>query len=284
MRHAVRILCLAAVVWFLSGGMSTAQTSRSRGPVKVGAVTLDVIAEGQGPLIVLLPSRGRDSEDYDDVAAGIARVGYRVLRPQPRGIEGSSGPLEGISLHDLAADIAGLIEREGGGKPAVIVGHAYGNWVARMTAVDHPRLVRGVVIAAAAAKAYPPGLSEAVTKSADMSLPDSERLKYLQYAFFAPGHDASVWLKGWYLAASKAQEQAAKAVKQSDWWSGGTAPILDLQADLDPFKPAASRNELKDEFGSRVTIAVIANASHALIPEQPDAVVAAITGWVRGLP
>jgi acetyl-CoA C-acetyltransferase len=34
----------------------------------------------------------------------------------------------------------------------VIVGHAFGNWVARMTAVDYPQLVRGVVIAAAAAK------------------------------------------------------------------------------------------------------------------------------------
>ena len=41
---------------------------------------------------------------------------------------------------------------------------------------------------------------------------------------------------------------------------------------------------MKDEFGERITIAVVPNASHALIPEQPHAVVAAIVDWVRKLP
>jgi hypothetical protein len=42
-------------------------------------------------------------------------------------------------------------------------------------------------------------------------------------------------------------------------------------------------NELKDELGDRVSVAVIRNASHALLPEQPAAVVDAIVAWVRGL-
>jgi hypothetical protein len=42
-------------------------------------------------------------------------------------------------------------------------------------------------------------------------------------------------------------------------------------------------NELRDELGSRVTVAVIRDASHALLPEQPRAVVEAIVAWVRGL-
>jgi hypothetical protein len=37
-------------------------------------VTIDVIDEGNGPLMVLLPSAGRDSEDYDKVAEGLARA------------------------------------------------------------------------------------------------------------------------------------------------------------------------------------------------------------------
>jgi hypothetical protein len=41
---------------------------------------------------------------------------------------------------------------------------------------------------------------------------------------------------------------------------------------------------MKDEFGQRVTVAVIPHASHALIPEQPQAVVAALVGWIKGLP
>src|SRR6516165_9317415 len=92
-------------------------------------VTIDLIAEGAGPLVVMLPSRGRDSEDYDEVAAGIARAGFRVLRPQPRGTGASTGPMQGVTLHDFARDVATVIEHERAG-PAVIVGHAYGNWVA----------------------------------------------------------------------------------------------------------------------------------------------------------
>lgn len=284
MWRGVRLVVAAVGLWATSTVGADAQVERHREVIRSGNVSLDVIVEGRGPLIVLLPSRGRDSEDYDEVAAGIAAAGFRVARPQPRGIAGSTGPMDGITLHDLANDIATVIEREGGGAPAVVVGHAYGNWVARMTAVDHPKLVRGVIIAAAAAKKYPPELSAAVSKSGDPSLPDEERLKYLHYAFFAPGHDARIWLTGWWPEASRSQDRAAKATKQSEWWSAGAVPLFDLQAASDPFKPAASRNELKEEFGDRVTIAVIPDASHALIPEQPHAVVAAIVGWVRRLP
>ena len=266
----------------LSAGV-TASPARTRVLVAAGPATIDVIAEGAGPLVVLLPSRGRDSEDYDAVAADIAGQGFRVLRPQPRGMHGSTGPLDGLTLHDYAADVAAVIAAERAG-PAVIVGHAYGNWVARMTAVDHPAEVRGVVLAAAAAKRYPPGLSVIVTKSADMSLPEAERLGYLQGAFFAPGHDPSAWLTGWFEAAGRSQRDAAERTKQSEWWAGGTVPLLDLQAGRDPFKPADSREELKDEFGDRVTIVVVPDTSHALLPEAPAAVADAIVGWIRGLP
>ena len=256
---------------------------RTRGIVVCGDARIEVIAEGAGPLVVLLPSRGRDSEDYDEVAAGIARAGFRVLRPQPRGTGASTGPMTGLTLHDFAGDVAAVIAHAGGG-PAVVAGHAFGNWVARMTAADHPQLVRGVIILAAAAKTYPKALAEAVTKCADLTLADAERLKYLRATFFAPGHDACVWLKGWYPEVNASQFAAGRATRQEEWWGAGRAPLLDLQAALDPFKPRETTNELKDELGGRVTIAVIPDASHALIPEQPAAVVEAIVAWMRKLP
>jgi pimeloyl-ACP methyl ester carboxylesterase len=271
--------------------LNTAAVSaeRFREIVAYQDVRVDVIVEGRGPTVVLLPSRGRDSEDFDDIAAGIAGAGFHLLRPQPRGAGSSTGPMNGLSLHDFARDVAEVIRHDGGG-PAVIVGHAFGNWVARMTAVDHPQLVRGVVIAAAAAKAYPTGfagakeLSEGVKKAGDLSLPDDQRLRYLRAVFFAPGNDAAIWLKGWHPEVDEAQSAAGRATKQSAWWPGGTAPLLDLQAELDPFKPRGMMNEMKEEFGDRVTIVVIPNASHALIPEQPAAVSEAIVAWMRKLP
>lgn len=242
-------------------------------------ITVDLITQGAGPLVVLLPSAGRDSLDFDDLAASLAREGYRVLRPQPRGVFGSTGPMTGITLHDLARDVAVVIEEEGGG-PAFVAGHAFGQWVARMTAVDHPDLVRGVMLIAAAAKSIPAELSAGVNKCSDPATPRDERLALLQKLFFAPGHDPSGWLEGWHLPARTCQRVASAATGQAEWWGGGSALILDLQAALDPFKPREKRDELRDELGERVTVEVIEGASHALIPEQPAAVVAALVRWM----
>jgi pimeloyl-ACP methyl ester carboxylesterase len=253
-------------------------------------IRIEVAIEGRGPLIVMLPSRGRGAEDFDEIAGELVKAGFRVLRPQPRGAALSLGPMQNLTLHDLARDVATVIRNAGDGAPAIIVGHAFGSWVARMTAVDHPDLVRGVVMIAAAAKAYPAGfadakeLSEAVRKSSDYALPPGERLKLLRLAFFAPNSDAKIWLDGWHPAAGEMQSAAGRATNQSDWWSGGAVPLLDLQGELDPFKPRAAQNEMRDEFGERASVVVIPNASHALIPEQPAAVRDAILAWIGKLP
>ena len=73
------------------------------------------------------------------------------------------------------------------------------------------------------------------------------------------------------------------AVKADVWWHAGSAPILELIPDADPFKPRERWRELTDELGERVQVEVIAGASHALFPEQPQAVAAAIDGWARVL-
>jgi pimeloyl-ACP methyl ester carboxylesterase len=272
------VLAIAAVSW------PTAVTAeRTRVLVRYSGIVIETIVDGQGPAVVLLPSLARDSEDYDAVAESLANGGLRVLRPQPRGLGKSVGPLSGITLHDFARDVAEVIRQQGNGR-AVVVGHAYGNWVARMTAADHPSLVRGVVIAAAASKQYDLTLRTDIDKAGDPALPEAVRIEALRKAFFAPGNDPRVWLSGWHPHIREAQRAAAAAVPQEQWWPGGSAPMLDLQADRDPFRTEATRHEIKNEFGARVTIAVIANSSHALFPEQPQAVASAIKEWIARLP
>jgi pimeloyl-ACP methyl ester carboxylesterase len=178
--------------------------------------------------------------------------------------------------------VATIIAREKAG-PAVIAGHAYGNWVARMTATDHPELVRGIVLVAAAAKTFPDELRAVVQKSGDAKAPPEERLAALQKGFFKPGHDASVWLKGWAPEANRLQGLAATNTKQAEYWQAGKTPMLDLVPDSDPFKPKDKWNESRDEFGERVTVKIIPDASHALVPEQPKAVAAAMIEWMKKL-
>src|ERR1700709_2555578 len=66
-----------------------------------GDVTIEVLTQGRGPLILLLPSLARDSEELGEWAARIASAGYRVIRPRPRGFGRSKGPMENLTLHDF---------------------------------------------------------------------------------------------------------------------------------------------------------------------------------------
>ena len=54
-----------------------------------------VTVAGEGPALVLLPSLGRGAEDFDALVPPLAAAGHRVIRPQPRWVGDSTGPVEG---------------------------------------------------------------------------------------------------------------------------------------------------------------------------------------------
>ena len=73
----------SAIVLLALSSMWAAPATRS--VIHRDGVAIEVIAQGRGPLLILLPSLGRDSEEFDPVAEQMAAAGFRVLRPQPRG-------------------------------------------------------------------------------------------------------------------------------------------------------------------------------------------------------
>ncbi len=263
---------------------ATAMAQRTREVLRRDDVRIEVIAEGRGPLLVLLPSLGRDSEEFDPVAERLAAGGLRVLRPQPRGYGRSSGPMTHITLHDYARDVAAVIEHENAG-PAILAGHAFGHFVAKMTAVDFPQLTRAVILIGAAQKKPDPAVQRSVAIATDPSQPEAARLQALQHVFFAPGNDPTSWLTGFHASVRNAEIVARDSTPQQEYYSGGTAPMLDIQGDNDPYKPPSAANELVDEFGAaRVSVVRIPHAAHAIMVEQPGAVADAILTWVRRLP
>ena len=237
---------------------------------------IETYVDGHGPTLVIFPSYGRDGGvDYDDITTRAAEAGWHVLRPQPRGVAGSTGPMTGVTLHDLADDVATVIQELGVGR-AVLLGHAFGHALARMVATDHPDLVAAVVLAASQASKVPPEIAKTPLIAGDPARPQAERLDVLRRTFFAPGHDARPWLSGWYPETLRMQHEAAQAVPQSVYWACGRVPMLEVFGTVDPFKPKAYWRELSDQFGDGVTSVRIEDASHALFPEQPDQVAQAV--------
>lgn len=252
------------------------------------AVQIEFDDQGAGPIICILPSLARSGRDYDEVAGKLVAAGFRVLRPEPRGVGLSRGPMENLDLHDFARDVAAVLDHEATG-PIVVVGHAWGSQPARTLAADRPDLVRGIVMAAASAGKLLPGstekaysrLRDAIDGAGDLSLPTSRRLECLRKAFFAPGHDPSVWLDGWFPAAHEAQGRAREMTPVDDYFSGGViVPILDLQAEHDA---VVIPHVMKPYLGDRVTVQVVRDAGHAMAPEQPQAMSDAIADFARAV-
>jgi pimeloyl-ACP methyl ester carboxylesterase len=246
------------------------------------SISIEAYDQGSGPVIVILPSLGRSANDYDIVASFLMEDGWRIIRPQPRGVGNSTGPMDNLTLHDFAADVAMVMDQRQIG-PSIIVGHAWGSQPARMLAVDRPDLVCGVIMAAASAGKLPPGSNErpyrrgreAIDGSGNMELSEEQRLEFLRQAFFAPGHNASDWLGGWHAATHRAQAHARDFTPIDEYFSAGdTVPLLDLQAEHDA---VVVKDVFKPALGARVEVITIQNAGHALAPEQPKAMADAIT-------
>ncbi|TAM52199.1 MAG: alpha/beta hydrolase [Paraburkholderia sp.] len=262
--------------------LASAAAELHRHTIATDGGAIEYLDWGSGPSIVMIASLGRGAEDFGEIASGLADRGFRVIAPQPRGIGQSTSSSNPMTLHDYAADVAAVIEQTGTG-PAVVLGHAYGNTVARTLAADRPDLVSGVILVAASGRSpLDKEVRMAIAKASDLSVPAAQRLHSLEVAYFAKGNDAKVWLDGWYPDLQKRQWKAFNTSKPDEYIAaGGRVPILDIQGEEDAVIPGKYSQDLRHELGERVSVVVIPHAGHALIPEQPTAVINAITDWLR---
>jgi len=264
-----------------------------------GNISIEALVEGSGPPVVMIASLGRPAQDFGDLSRRVAASDFAAVSLQPRGIGKSAGPMLGVSLVDLAGDVAIAVERLARG-PAVLIGHAFGQRVARMLATTRPDLVKGIVMLAAGGKvAVPQRAREALLGCFDLSLPDDVRIENVRYAFFAPGNNPAVWRLGWHPEVARMQRatttgldgdapaagniRGGPAASVEAWWAGGSAPLLVVQGLQDTVALPENGRLLKAEFGDRVQLTEVDQAGHALLPEQPDIVAANVLAFLRGL-
>lgn len=250
--------------------------------VRAGPAILQVTIRGKGEPIVFIPSRGRSVKDFDALSNRLEQAGYQVILPEPRGIGGSAGPLKNITYHDLASDVAATIESLVG-RPATIIGHDFGNRIARTLASDYPRLVKQLILLSAGGMVpRSPEMEELTTQFWESALSREDRLTAIRRIFFAAGNDLPrAWEEGWHFDVARAQRGSDARTPLKEWWAGGSAPMLVVQGTKDVVAVPENARRLAAEFPDRVTVVEIPHAGHALLPEQPEQVENAILAYLH---
>eukprot|EP00439_Symbiodinium_sp_Y106_P089435 s1_g1971.t1 len=251
-----------------------------------GDETRGYYVAGSGPTVVLLASLGRAASDFNELVISLNQAGYRTVAIDPPGIGDSTlMDAEGMTGHDLADGVHEIVEKEvPAGEQIAVLGHAFGNRIARTYAADYPERVAATVLVAAGGKvAIDPKAAEALRSTFLTFMPDWWRRPKVRYAFFSGDNEIpDYWMGGWSTGTAQPQGHTTRTTPSEDFWGGGTAPMLVVQAMDDTIAPPEHTAVLlKEEFGDRVTVAEIENAGHALLPEQPEKVAESILAFLK---
>jgi pimeloyl-ACP methyl ester carboxylesterase len=248
--------------------------------VDVGAARLECTVSGSGDPLVVLANAGCSTGYLERF--GERLPGSQIIAINMRGVGASRGPLDTATLHDLASDVAGVLEALQCG-PVPILGHAFGNRIARCVAADHPALVRGVILVAAGGLIGPSTPLGSAFRDAPPAMLTGPQCVALGARWLSPASDPSVLASvACWPQVHIAHLATSQGVARDDWWTGGTAPLLVIQGLDDIAAPPANGHALRDQLGERVHLVDIPRAGHFVIVEQPDPVAAAVTDFIGG--
>jgi pimeloyl-ACP methyl ester carboxylesterase len=250
--------------------------------IDVGDATLECILCGSGAPVVLLANAGCSTGYFDQLARVLTTRGFLTISINMRGVGGSCGSLDGATLHDLASDVAGVIKAIGCG-PAHLVGHAFGNRIARCLAVDQPPLVRSVTLLAAGGLIAPPTgpIGTHFRNATQARMNGSDCVTVLGARWLSPASDPKILARvECWPAVFIAHLATSRNVPLEYWWSAGTAPLLVIQGLDDEAAPPGNGHALREQSGERVRVVDLPHAGHFLLLEQPEAVGRAVSEFL----
>jgi pimeloyl-ACP methyl ester carboxylesterase len=237
------------------------------------------------PSLVLLHGAGFDHTTWALHSRWFAHHGYAVLAPDLPG-HGRSGGRGLGSIADMADWTADLLDAAGTSK-AVLIGHSMGSLIALETAARHPSRVSALgLIATAARMTVGPDLLKAAEAN-DQAAIDMVSIWGLGFraglgGSLAPG----LWMHGG--AQSVLQECRPGVLFRdlsacNDYQNALTAaaavtvPTTLVLGERDMMTPARAGRTLAAAFPNARTV-VLAGASHMMMTERPDELLAAIRG------
>lgn len=225
----------------------------------------------------MIPSLGRGAADFDLLAATLRQNNYSTLALGAR-VE----PMDGEqTFEDLADDVARLCANCGA-TPRFLIGHAYGQALARCIVARHPGLFDAVVLLACGSSMPAEDVRQSLEAATDPVLlrtNPAQHLTHVSRAFFAPGNDASVWADGWYPNVARVEMQVISRTPFERWRSVDVDQILVIQGLQDAIAPPEhGRSFISEQPAARLI--EVEGAGHALLPEQPALISGAIVSFI----
>jgi len=215
--------------------------------LSVDGATLDVLAEGRGPALVLLHAFPLDKQIWDAQASALSATA-RVVRLDFRGLGRSTAPRGPVLVDTLASDVAAALDALGIER-AVIAGHSLGAYVALAFVRLFAERVAGIGLVCGRADADHPTLRERrLALAADVERDGIAPLRefYLPRLFAPSTYERRPELVATVAAIFDATDpQAAAALLRGIAWRASSEDIL---ADI------------------AVPVRVVAGADDALIP------------------
>lgn len=239
------------------------------------------------PPLLLIHGAANDSDAWHAVAAGLCAAGCAVLAPDLPGHGLSGGPpLRGIEA--LADWLPALLDAAGVER-AVLVGHSMGSLIALDCAARHPQRVSHLALLGTSA---PMPVAEALLSRAEAH-PDAVYRLMMEYSLtprfqLAGSGGHGVWGPGVTLAIMRRSPPGVLAVDLAncnDYRRGLEAaaqvacPTLLVIARRDRMTPRRDLPPLQARL-RHVSAVEIVDCGHAMMNEQPRAVVDALREFV----
>jgi pimeloyl-ACP methyl ester carboxylesterase len=184
------------------------------------------------------------------------------------------------TLHDLATDTVARIDEIGIAR-FHLVGHAFGNRLSRTVTADFNDRVESLTLLAAGGLVEPaPGIWDALGRCFDLALDWSARRDAVRTVFFAEGNDPDTWKHGWMPDVFRYQRAAVQSTPRGDWWGATTDRVMVVQALEDAVAPPANGRRYVAEHAPHARLVEIDRAGHAMLPEQPGVIAAALVDFL----
>jgi pimeloyl-ACP methyl ester carboxylesterase len=201
--------------------------------------------EGEGPVkVVLLPARGFGISSLETLAHVLVEEGFHIVRI------GVRSAADGVTMHDLATDVADVLEGIGMSS-AFLGGHGFGGALARTVALDHHDRAEGVLLLG--------------VLDADAAAPTDDAAA-LGGAAVDPAVSARLVERHGDAAAAAVQDAALAATPAEEWATlAANLPILVIQGTADEVTPLAAAERLQASSPERVSMTRVEGGGHLFV-------------------